>query len=281
MKKPSASRRHFILTTLAAGSVAALASKAQALTEAAASTSSPTELPSLAGRKVLVVRGGYEPHEPVQCTDLFIPWMRAEGAKVHVFDSLEAYADKSLMGAQDLILQSWTMGTLGKEQEEGLLNAVRNGCSLAGWHGGLCDSFRANTGYWYMTGGQWVAHPGGAIDYTVDITDPEDPVTRGLTSFAMHSEQYYLLIDPNSKVLATTTFSGAHDAWIKGCVIPVAWKKSFGKGRVFYSSVAHNSKDFRVPQVLELMKRGIRWASASKHAPAEPCVRPAYPGAST
>jgi len=234
------------------------------------------ELPSLKGRKILYTYGGYTGHEPVQSVELFKPWLEQEGAIVEAVDSLDPYADKAFMKEIDLVIQAFTMGKISGEQEKGLINAVSSGCGLAGWHGGLCDSFRQNTNYQFMTGGQWVAHPGGIIDYSVQITDHEDPVTSGLSDFDMHSEQYYLHVDPNMNVLATTEFSGKHSPWIDGCTMPVVWKKMHGSGRVFYSSLGHVMKDFKVPEALEIMQRGIKWASASKYAPAEAWKNPMY-----
>ncbi len=232
---------------------------------------------TLQGKKVLMVWGGWDGHEPKQCVDIFQPWLEEMGAEVTVSNTLDAYLDKELMDGVDLIIQVYTMGTITGEQERALLNAVKGGVGLAGWHGGLGDSFRQNTEYQFMVGGQWVAHPGGVIDYRVNITNHEDPVTKGLPDFDMHSEQYYMHVDPNVKVLATTTFSDKHAFWIEGCVMPVVWKKMYGKGRVFYSSLGHVSSDFSVPEALEIMKRGITWASQSKYAPAEEWVEPIYP----
>ncbi|MDD7632191.1 MAG: ThuA domain-containing protein [bacterium] len=231
---------------------------------------------SLQGKKVLFVYGGWDGHEPVPSRDLFVPWLQSEGATVITKDNLECYTDSALMESIDLVVQVWTMGTITGEQEQGLLNAVRRGVGIAGWHGGLGDSFRNNTEYQFMVGGQWVAHPGGVIDYTVQITDHQDPVTQGLKDFSMHSEQYYVHVDPNVKVLATTTFPGTYADWIEGCVIPVVWKKSYGKGRVFYSSLGHVAKDFDVKENMEIMKRGIRWAAQSLNEGPERWVSPIY-----
>jgi len=232
---------------------------------------------TLQGKKVLMVWGGWDGHEPKQCVDIFQPWLEEVGAEVTVSNTLDAYLDKELMDEVDLIIQVYTMGTITGEQERALLDAVKGGVGLAGWHGGLGDSFRQNTEYQFMVGGQWVAHPGGVVDYRVNITNHEDPVTQGLSDFDMHSEQYYMHIDPNVKVLATTTFSDQHAFWIKGCVMPIVWKKMYGKGRVFYSSLGHVSNDFSVPEALEIMKRGITWASQSKYAPVEEWVSTVYP----
>ena len=233
---------------------------------------------TLGGKKVLLVWGGWMGHEPDKCRDIFVPWMESEGAKVIVSDTLDAYLEIDLKNDIDLIVQMWTMGRIEGDQEKALLDAVKNGVGLAGWHGGLGDSFRNNTEYQFMVGGQWVAHPGGVIDYRVNIVDHEDPVTKGLSDFDMHSEQYYMHVDPNVKVLATTTFNGDHAFWIDGTVIPIVWKKMYGKGRVFYSSLGHVSADFNVPEALEIQKRGIRWACMSKYEPEEEWKEPVYAG---
>jgi type 1 glutamine amidotransferase len=232
----------------------------------------------LEGKKVLFVYGGWKGHEPEQCRDIFVPWMEAEGANVILADHLDIYKDKELMEGLDLIVQVWTMGEITSEQESGLLEAVKGGVGLAGWHGGLGDSFRNNVAYQFMVGGQWVAHPGGVIDYEVNIIDHKDNVTKGLQDFKMHSEQYFMHVDPNVKVLATTTFTGEHAPWIEGNIVPVVWKKVYGKGRVFYSSLGHVAADFDVPEALEIQKRGIRWASQSKYKPLPRWAQPVYPG---
>ena len=235
----------------------------------------------LKDKKVLFTWGGWRGHEPEQCRDIFVPWMEQEGALVTVSDTLDTYTDKEFMDSLDLIIHAWTMATIERAQERGLLAAIRNGTGLAGWHGGTGDSFRQNVEYQFMVGGQWVAHPGGVIDYEVNITDHQDNVTKGLSDFKMHSEQYYMHVDPNVKVLATTTFGGEHSDWIDGCVMPVVWKKVYGKGRVFYSSLGHVSADFQVPEALEIMKRGICWASMSKYESLPTWKNPVYPGKSS
>jgi len=212
-------------------------------------------------KRALIVWGGWEGHEPKQCADIFAPWLQSQGYEVIVSNTLDTYTDKELMQSLNLIVPIWTMGTITPEQEAGLLDAVRSGVGIAGWHGGMGDSFRNNTEYQFMVGGQWVAHPGNIVDYEVNIIKPEDPIVAGLSDFKMHSEQYYMHVDPSNEVLASTTFSGEYCEWIAGTVMPVVWKRRYGKGRVFYSSLGHVAKDFEVPEALEIMKRGMLWAS--------------------
>ena len=211
--------------------------------------------------KVLVVWGGWAGHEPKQTVDVFVPWLTAQGFDVEVSNTLDAYLDAAKMKSLTLVVQSVTMGQITGAQEKGLLDAIRGGVGMAGWHGGMSDAFRASPEYEFMVGGSWAAHPGGILDYDVTITKRDDPITKGLSTFRMHSEQYYMLIDPNMDVLATTTFTGKAAAWLDGAVMPVVWKKLYGKGRVFHSTLGHVAADFTVPEALEIMKRGLLWAA--------------------
>ncbi len=212
-------------------------------------------------KKALMVVGGWEGHEPKQCSEIFAPILRSHGFDVEVSYSLDSYLDAEKMAALSLVVPTWTMGTITREQEAGLLNAIKSGVGVAGWHGGMGDAFRNNTEYQWMVGGQWVAHPGGVIDYRVNITNHTDPITAGLADFDMHSEQYYMHVDPSNEVLATTTFDRPEAPWAKGCVMPVVWKRMWGAGRVFYSSLGHVAKDFEVPEAREIQTRGFLWAA--------------------
>ena len=212
-------------------------------------------------KSALIVWGGWPGHEPKQCVDIFTHWLKENGYSVEVQNTLDAYLNQEKMTNLSLIVQAWTQGTITREQEKGLLNAVKSGVGIAGWHGGMGDAFRDNVEYQFMVGGQWVAHPGNIIDYEVKILDHDDSVTRGLPDFKMHSEQYFMHVDPSIKVLATTTFTGEHAPWIHGTTMPVAWKKMYGKGRVFYTSLGHVALDFEVHEAKEIVKRGILWAS--------------------
>lgn len=212
-------------------------------------------------KEALLVWGGWDGHEPEKGAKLFASFLESQGYQTTISETLDIYLDEAVMQRMDLIVPIWTMSTITDAQEKGLLAAVQAGAGLAGWHGTMGDSFRQNVNYQFMVGGQWVAHPGNIIDYTVNISKSDDPIVAGLSDFHMHSEQYYMHVDPSNEVLATTTFTGEHAPWTKGCIMPVAWKKRWGQGRVFYSSLGHVRSDFEVPEVLTIMQRGMLWAS--------------------
>lgn len=212
-------------------------------------------------KSAMFVLGGWDGHQPQQCAAIFAPRLREAGFVVECVETLDVYLDRDLMRAMDLIVQVWTMGTITSDQERGLLDAVRSGDGFAGWHGGLSDAFRNSTEYQFMVGGQWVAHPGGIIDYAVHITDHDDPITAGISDFHMHSEQYYTHVDPSNTVLATTTFSGAHAPWIEGTVMPAVWKRRWGVGKIFHATFGHVASDFDVLEARTIIERGLIWAA--------------------
>jgi len=249
------------------------------------SQNDPQEAPSLKDKNIIYVYGGWKGHKPTESVDLMVPKLRAEGANVKVFDTLSVYTDEKLMAETDLIIQVWTMGKLTKEQFRGLEKAVMNGTGLSGWHGGMGDAFRDNLRYQFMVGGQFVSHPGGNIDHSIRIIDQTDPITKGLKDFELKkTEQYYMLIDPNIKVLAISEFDresyqnpGKPENKVTGSTMPVVWKKHYGKGRIFYSSIGHKLSDFDVPEVMTMQMRGFRWAAQGKYMKKESTIDPAYP----
>lgn len=217
-------------------------------------------------KKVLIAQGGWDGHEPVLVSERFKKLLENEGFEVEVSDTLDAFLDVEKLKALHLIVPVWTMGSITNEQLQPVLKAVASGVGIAGCHGGMCDSFRESVDWQFMTGGQWVAHPGGEVEYKVNIKSSSNPIVEGIKDFKVKSEQYYVHIDPANEVLATTrfpVFNGYHVT--NGEVdVPVVWTKRWGHGRVFYSSLGHINSVFEIPEALEMMRRGFLWAIEGK-----------------
>jgi type 1 glutamine amidotransferase len=211
-------------------------------------------------RSALIFWGGWEGHTPARSAAVVREMLAGHGFDVRLEEGTSILADDAL-ASLDLIVPVITMSTIEKLQLENLTAAVRAGTGLAGFHGTMCDSFRNEPEYQFMTGGQWVSHPGNIIAYRVDAAAPDDPIMQGIGGFAYRSEQYYLHVDPTNQVLATTTFTGEHLDFVDGAVMPVVWKRRYGKGRVFYSALGHTADEFAVPEMRTIFERGMLWAS--------------------
>lgn len=219
-------------------------------------------------KQVLVVQGGWDGHEPELTSKRFASMMEKHGYKATISDTLDVLASYEDLLEYDLLVFCWTMGEIKNEYVVNVAKAVGAGVGLAGAHGGMCDSFRNNTEWQFMTGGNWVSHPGGdGIDYMVEICHGSSPIIEGLDDFPVCSEHYYLHVDPAVEVLATTRFPVVNYYHIsnKPVDMPVIWTKFWGNGRVFYNALGHHDDVFdKSPEAGVLMERGMLWAAEGR-----------------
>lgn len=218
------------------------------------------------GMKALVTWGGWPGHEPDQVAAIFRAMLEEAGAEVEVVDTLDPFDDPDRLAALDLIVPVWTMAELSRERAVNVSEAVARGTGLAGCHGGMCDAFRGSPLWQFVTGGNWVAHPGGdGVRYRVEIVSDDDLV-RGIESFEVETEQYYLHVDPANRVLATTRFPVV--PWYhspNGPVeMPVAWTRSWGLGRVYYNALGHKAAVVESGPAHEMLRRGLLWAAEGR-----------------
>lgn len=229
-------------------------------------------------RKALVVRGGWDGHQPVEATDLFIPFLEQNGFEVRIEESNEIYTDKAVMDETDLVLQIVTMSTITPEALEGLDAAIQAGTGFGGWHGGIADSYRNSEHYLQMVGGQFASHPSPVpgrpateMSYTVEITPlgRENAITAGIDDFELTTEQYWVLHDELNDVLATTTHAvRPGQPWHRPVTSPAVWTRLWGQGRIFVSTPGHSIDVLENPNVRTIIERGLLWAARDRKADA-------------
>ena len=214
-------------------------------------------------KKALITWGGWLGHDPEMVAALFAADLRTAGFDVEVTDTLACFDNPARLTDLSLIVPVWTMSSISDDQSKNVAAAVESGVGLAGCHGGMCDAFRGDVTWQFMTGAQWVAHPGNdGVDYRVRMVS-DDPLVAGIGDFDVKTEQYYLHIDPAVRVHAVCDFpvaDGPHAP--NGAVaMPVVFTKMWGKGRVYYNALGHQASviDHGAPR--ELLRRGMAWAA--------------------
>ncbi|WP_436535834.1 ThuA domain-containing protein [Actinoplanes sp. HUAS TT8] len=231
--------------------------------------------------KVLIVRGGWDGHRPVEATEMFRPFLAANGFEIEVSESTTVYGQASVMAEVDLIVQCVTMSQIAPEEVAGLRAAVAAGTGFAGWHGGIADSFRASSDYLQLVGGQFATHPskepgacGGDetdnfLRHRVELTalGREHPITAGLDDFELTTEQYWVLTDDLNDVLATTTHPvQPWHPWHRPIVSPAVWTRQWGRGRIVVTTPGHSLDVLGNPNVRTVIERGMLWASRTASA---------------
>lgn len=222
--------------------------------------------------KVLSLFGGWPGHRPYEIgawTDELLDELGFE-----VDRSSDIFALDADLSSYDLIVLGWnnalTTEDLSDAQEDALLSAVASGTGVAAWHGAGA-AFRSSLKYHFLLGGDFIEHPAGEAypqPYEFTITDPDHPVTNGVQSFSVASEQYYMHVNPNNHVLAETIFTGEHLPWLDGHRMPQAWVRSWGEGRVFFHAIGHDLSNLADSNIRRLTKQGLAWAARNAVSPA-------------
>lgn len=230
----------------------------------------------MTSKNALIVRGGWDGHQPIETTERFIPFLKESGYDVRVEESPKIYADPEYMATVDLIVQCNTMSTIEKDEFRGLRAAVEAGAGMAGWHGGIADSYRNESDYLHMIGGSFACHPGkhpdectgeqsdNYVPYRVNMLPAaaDHPITQGIGDFDLVTEQYWVLADDYIDVLATTTQAVREwDAWNRPVTSPAIWTRQWGKGRIFVATPGHRVEVLDDPNVRTIIERGMLWAS--------------------
>lgn len=210
--------------------------------------------------QALLVQGDCPCHPSREIAAILAQQLEVSGIAVEMAHSMDCFLDQGRLAATDLIVMNWHLATMTHQQLAPFLAAVYAGTGLAGIHGYMgdtlrkTDTFHNEHAYEWMIGGQWVAHPGDdGVTYTVRIADRDSPITAGIDDFTVSTEKYYMHFDPAIHVLATTDFGEV--------VMPIAWTKRYGAGRVFYHSLGHRPNVVQLPQVLALTRQGLAWAA--------------------
>jgi uncharacterized protein len=214
--------------------------------------------------KALIVYGGWEGHAPKEGADIVAGLLRTAGLEVEQTTDFSAFGRAA---DYDLVVPNITWHTsmdtpVDPKDIDRLVAAVRAGTGFGTFHGSAV-AFPTIVNYHFMMGSQWVQHPGdNGIAYRIHVEKPFDPVMEGISDFDYRSEQYYLHVDPSIDVLATTLFTGEHDDAVTGIKMPAVYKRQFGKGRVFYSSLGHAPSEWSAfPAAKTILERGLLWAA--------------------
>lgn len=228
-------------------------------------------------RSALIVRGGWDGHQPRETTDLFVPFLEEHGFSVRVEETSAVYADTAELARVDLVVQCNTMNVIEPSALEGLIRAVRHGTGLVGWHGGIVDSYRGSADYVQLIGGQFAHHPptSGSEDlpddegrnfvrHTIEIVaeKADHPLVTGLTDFELITEQYWVLSDDYNDVVATTTLAARDfDPWNRPVTCPAVWTRQWGAGRIVVVTPGHSLEVVQDPSVRTIIERGLLWAA--------------------
>lgn len=218
-------------------------------------------------KKALLLIGG-EWHPFTSCGEILATFLRENGsADCTVTGDRDALCR---LDGYDVVLIYTQGGKLTAAQEKGLCDWVTAGGAVVGIHC-ASDSFVENERYMEMIGGQFDGH-GPVCTFTVNVSDGEHEIMRGLGEFRI-TDEFYILRKRTQKDL----YWLASGNW-QSTLHPLGYTREYGQGRVVYWALGHDERAFRHPAFQKLMHRSIWWATQSAKAGPVRCGVVGYGG---
>jgi uncharacterized protein len=151
-------------------------------------------------------------------------------------------------------------------QKMALLDFVRSGRGFLGVHSAT-DTFYTWPDYLDLIGGYFNGHPWHQA-VTIEVADAADPLVAFLGGSLQLNDEIYqisdfdyrgsrvlLRLDPSSVDLGKAGVHRRFYGW------PLAWKRFFGEGRVFYSALGHEASVWQDPRYQRILTNAILWST--------------------
>jgi uncharacterized protein len=150
-------------------------------------------------------------------------------------------------------------------QKKALMDFIRDGGGFLGVHSAT-DTFYQWPEYGRLIGGYFDQHPWH--QEVRIIADRFDPLVSFIGPTLVLFDEIYqirdfaggshvvLRLDPSSVDLARGNVHRHRHGW------PLAWTRSYGNGRVFYTALGHEETVWRDPRFQTLLRNAVLWATA-------------------
>ncbi len=171
---------------------------------------------------------------------------------------------------------------LSDQQKVDLLDFVRQGKGFGGSHSAT-DCLYTWPEYGDMIGGYFDGHP-WTQEAAMDVEDPQNPMVAHLAPSFRFTEEFYqfrafsrdqvrvlLTLDTQSVDMTAVGINRTDGDFA------LAWIRSYGKGRVFYSAFGHFPESFQLPQIRTMLLKALLWLTGEIDADATPRSGPSAP----
>lgn len=161
------------------------------------------------------------------------------------------------------VIVTYTSGN-PKIDVKAMMEWVRAGGAFVGIHAST-DSFKDDPAYVKFIGGAFKTHGSGNSEVTIKVEDPNHPATKMLGSEWTIVDEIYQFdgFDRNNvHVLLSIDMDKTNlkpQKMEKGQYHPIAWTRTEGKGRVFYTALGHRPDVWTNPLYQKHLLAGLAW----------------------
>jgi len=213
--------------------------------------------------RLLIVTGGHG-FEEAKFFNMFDGFKGVEYKKA-VFPEAGEMLKPGLEKECDVVVMYDMVKSIRPEQQKAFVELLNTGIGLVCMHHDLgasqewAEFTRIRGGKYCMKveiidGKEYKSTFDHGQNIKVTVADKEHPITKCVEDFTIHDEAYgNCYVAPSVKVLLKTDHP-------KSCP-DLSWVHEYGKSRVFYLMLGHDSKAWENPAFKEILVRGIRWSA--------------------
>lgn len=231
-------------------------------------STSPAPSPSVPSARLLVVTHttGFR-HDSIPAAEAAIAAIGSASGLFQVeycrtADEVRARLTPGALAGFDAVFFANTSGDLGISDLSAFLGWIGGGKAFLGTHS-AADTYRDQPDYLSMLGGTLTTH-GSIVEAEIRVSDPTHPVVAHLTPRFRITDEWYRFepAAPGRSVLLSFDRVPADGVGVAGdpADLPLAWHRSFGSGRVFYTALGHRAEVWQDPRFRTHLLEAVRWA---------------------
>jgi type 1 glutamine amidotransferase len=181
-------------------------------------------------------------------------------------DDVSGFTPENLKNYDAVMFYTTGELLMTEAQKTAFVNFIKSGHGFVGVHSAT-DTFYLWPDYLEIVGAYFNDHPWHQL-VTVDVVDPENPIVKflGKPSFQVNDE-IYQMSDFQAKTSHVLLKLDTSSVDMKNPRVrqrfygyPLAWTRSVGEGRAFYTALGHEGVVWKSDWFQQLLLNGIEWA---------------------
>ena len=173
-------------------------------------------------------------------------------------EELAAKTTAAALDGYGAVVFASTTGDLPLADRDAFIKWVEAGHGFVGIHAAT-DTFHGYAPYVEMIGGEFERH-GKQVEVRAAVRDPKHPSTRELPSQVAVFDEIYEFKSHDPAKVHLLLGMDAHPQTGAPGKFSLAWTRTPGKGRVFYTALGHRPDVIAAPWYREHVKGGLLWA---------------------
>jgi len=194
----------------------------------------------------------------------------ANAFAVDATEDSSAFTAENLARYRAVVFLNTSGDILNAEQQAALRTYLEAGGGLAGVHAAVAGKVATEGSWpWYvkLNCTEFTNHS-AIVEAAIDVEDAANASTATLPKRWVRTDEWYnFTVNPRGQVRVLASLDeSSYKGGTMGRDHPIAWCRSIGRGRFWYTALGHTEASYTEPKFLEHLLGGIQIAAGIKSA---------------